>query len=68
MLGDFSGLIDRCEDGRSSSLTKNFDPADRMNLLTGQPPDLAAMGIRGRSVVFMHRIVKEPTGDHHALV
>jgi len=49
-------------------LMKNFDPADGVNFFTGQTPDLAAMWVRRRSIMFMHRIVKEPTGDHHALV
>ena len=47
---------------------ENFDAADRVNLFTSQAPDAVAIRIRIRRIAFMHQIVKEPAGDHHALV
>jgi hypothetical protein len=47
---------------------KNFDPADRVNLFAGCAPDFLAIRIRVCRISCMHGIVKEPAGDHHALV
>jgi len=47
---------------------KNFDPADGVYFFTGRAPDVFAIRIRVRRIAFMHQIVKEPAGDHHALV
>jgi len=47
---------------------KNFDPADRVNLFTSRAQDAFAIRIRVRRIAFMDQIVKEPAGDHHALV
>jgi len=47
---------------------KNLDPADRVQFFTSRAPDAFAVRIRVRRIAFMHRIVKEPSGDHHALV
>ena len=49
-------------------LMKHLDPADTVNLFTSQAPDAVAIRIRIRRIAFMHQIVKEPAGDHHALV
>jgi hypothetical protein len=49
-------------------LMENFDPADGVNFFTGRAPDFLAMWIRVRGIAFMHRVIKEPAGDHHALM
>ena len=47
---------------------ENFDPADRVNFFAGCAPDFLAIRIRVRRIACMHGIVKEPAGDHDALV
>jgi hypothetical protein len=47
---------------------KNLGPADRVNFFTSRTPDAFAMRIRIRRIGFIHRVVEEPSGNHHALV
>jgi len=53
---------------QAESLMENFDPADRVNFFAGCAPDFLAIRIRVRRIACMHGIVKEPAGDHDALV
>ena len=53
---------------QTESLMKNFDPADRANFFAGCAPDFLAIRICVRRIACIHGIVKEPAGDHHALV
>ncbi len=45
---------------------EKFNPADTVNFFASRAPDVFAMRIRIRRIAFMHRIVKEPAGDHHS--